>query len=71
MTPEMEGLLGPLRERLSAKNTDLNDSLLWRVVLNAYVSATISGVEDGSLGEKDLVEASEVCMEYDRLRGRS
>lgn len=70
ITPEMEGLLGPLRERLSAENTDLNDSPLWRVV-NAYVDRTIVGVEQGRLGIEDIMEARAVCAEYDELRGRA
>ena len=70
VTPEIESMMAWLRGRLSATNTDLDDSPLWRVVA-AYVSATISSVEGGFRGEKDLLEAREVCIEYDRLRGRN
>ena len=70
MTPEMEAMMTSLRERLSAKNTDLDDSPLWNVVA-AYLNATVDSVEGGFRGDKDLREALKVLTEYDRLRGRS
>jgi hypothetical protein len=70
LTPEMEGMMDSLRERLSAKNTDLDDSPLWNVVA-AYLNATVTSVEGGFRGEKDLREALKVLTEYDRLRGPS
>lgn len=69
ITPEMEAIMEWLRGRLSATNTDMDDSPLWRVV-NAHVSATLNSVEGGFRGEKELVEARAICLEYDRLRGR-
>jgi hypothetical protein len=66
MTPEMEAMMTLLRERLSAKNTDLDDSSLWNVGA-AYLNATVTSVEGGFRGEKDLREALKVLAEYDRL----
>jgi len=70
MTPEMEGMIASLRQRLSEKNTDLEDSPLWNVVA-AYLNATLTSVEGGFRGDKDLREALKVLTEYDGLRGRS
>ena len=69
ITPEMEAIMEWLRGRLSATNTDMDDSPLWRVV-NTHVKATLNSVEGGFRGEKELIEAREICLEYDRLRGR-
>ena len=70
MTPEMEGMIASLRQRLSEKNTDLEDSPLWNVVA-AYLNATLTSVEGGFRGDKDLREALKVLTEYDGLHGRS
>ena len=70
MTPEMEGMIASLRQRLGEKNTDLEDSPLWNVVA-AYLNATLTSVEGGFRGDKDLREALKVLTEYDGLRGRS
>ena len=70
MTPEMEGMIASLRQRLGEKNTDLEDSPLWNVVA-AYLNATLTSVEGGFRGDKDLREALKVLTEYDELRGRS
>ena len=65
MTPEMEAMMTSLRERLSANNTDLDDSALWNVVA-AYLNATITSVEGGFRGEKDLRDALKKVQEVRR-----
>ena len=67
ITPEMEKLMASLRGRLS--QNDCEDSPLWNVVA-AYLNATLTSVEGGFRGDKDLLEAHKVLAEYDRLRGR-
>ena len=69
MTPDTERMMASLRGRLS-QNVYCDDSPLWNVVA-AYLTATLTSVEGGFRGEKDLREAHEVLAEYDRLRGRS
>ena len=68
ITPEMETMMASLRGRLS-QNADCEDSPLWNVVA-AYLNATLTSVEGGFRGDKDLLEAHKVLAEYDRLRGR-
>jgi hypothetical protein len=69
ITPETEQMMASLRGRLS-QNVGCDDSPLWNVVA-AYLTATLTSIEGGFRGEKDLREAHEVLAEYDRLRGRS
>ena len=69
LTPEMERVMASLRARLN-KKSDVDDSPLWNVVA-AYLNATVTSVEGGFHGEKDLREALKVLTEYDRLRGCS
>ena len=67
ITPEMEEMMVMLRGRLS-QNVGCDDSPLWNVVA-AYLTATLTSVEGGFRGEKDLREAHKVLAEYDTLRG--
>jgi hypothetical protein len=68
-TPEMEEMIASIRARLAAQNPDVDDSSLWNV-LAAYLNATLTSVEGGFRGEKDLREATKVLAEYDGLRAR-
>ena len=68
-TPEMEEMVASIRARLAAQNPDVDDSSLWNV-LAAYLNATLTSVEGGFRGEKDLREATKVLAEYDGLRAR-
>ena len=68
-TPETEEMITSIRGRLAAKNPDVDDSPLWNV-LAAYLNATLTSVEGGFRGEKDLREATKALAEYDGLRAR-
>jgi hypothetical protein len=68
LTPETERVVASLRARLN-KKSDVEDSPLWDVVA-AYLTATLSSVEGGFRGDRDLREAMEVLAEYDRCRRR-
>jgi hypothetical protein len=68
LTPEVERLLGSLRERLN-KNSNIDEGPLWNVVA-ASLNAMLVSVEGGFRGERDLREAMQVLAEYDMCRRR-